>query len=943
MNSPSPFDTICRLAEAETGIPSPAGAEEELFFILEPDSSDRCFIRLTDARGRERLPHGREDDPARRSVNRQILDIQAGRTGNFSWTGEKDGLYLDEYPGLLQDIREAGISLYWRNPQSPLRDTGAGAQPVLQLAPRREGFTLKLTLRSAGEEKPFGRALSRDLVLSSDELYNTASLGSHYNRLGDLTGWIGRDELDRTLSLFSSLFSHVAIRMEGYEWAETGPAEAEHALCFDSLTEEGALKVTARWYLEGYPLDFITTYRPVSLIRADHEKKRFTRRELRYPEKEDSLKGFVHTLKKLEKQEGLSSGYAVEDEAFYLSAELALPFLSAHIGEIASRYRLFGTEALQKLKLKKVNPRFSFQTGSGIDYFEGTGTLELGEESFPLEEALKLYDENLYIPLSDGSKAILDTGYIKALRRLVGKYRKKEGNYRVSLFDLPLLEQLIDAKITGAGMDRSRELFEGFNRIEESPLPPGCRGLKGTLRDYQVYGVKWLAYLQKHKLGGCLADDMGLGKTIQTIALLADYYNGSTKKKVKHPSLIVLPRSLLYNWKTELKRFAPDLTVHTYYGAQRDLEEAEKSRIILTTYALVRNDIEALQLRDFAYIVLDEAQAIRNSSSRISRAVMLLKGEHRLALSGTPVENRLSEVYSLFRFLNPALLGTESAFNREFASPIQKNGDETALRILSGRIAPFTLRRLKQQVAAELPEKSEQTLFVEMEGEQLRLYEERRRFYEKVIKEKIAVEGVEKSRFLILQGLLELRQLASVPESKTDGEVASAKWDALLDHLGEVTAEGHRCLIFTNFLGSVEIMERKLEEAGIPWLTMTGATRNRAELVEAFQDSREYKVFLMTLKTGGVGLNLTGADYVYILDPWWNRGAEQQAIDRTHRIGQKNNVFCYRLISRGTIEEKMLELQAKKTELVSALISSDSGAVKALSGEDIDYLLQREV
>ncbi len=404
MNSPSPFDTICRLAEAETGIPSPAGAEEELFFILEPDSSDRCFIRLTDARGRERLPHGREDDPARRSVNRQILDIQAGRTGNFSWTGEKDGLYLDEYPGLLQDIREAGISLYWRNPQSPLRDTGAGAQPVLQLAPRREGFTLKLTLRSAGEEKPFGRALSRDLVLSSDELYNTASLGSHYNRLGDLTGWIGRDELDRTLSLFSSLFSHVAIRMEGYEWAETGPAEAEHALCFDSLTEEGALKVTARWYLEGYPLDFITTYRPVSLIRADHEKKRFTRRELRYPEKEDSLKGFVHTLKKLEKQEGLSSGYAVEDEAFYLSAELALPFLSAHIGEIASRYRLFGTEALQKLKLKKVNPRFSFQTGSGIDYFEGTGTLELGEESFPLEEALKLYDENLYIPSPTAAK-----------------------------------------------------------------------------------------------------------------------------------------------------------------------------------------------------------------------------------------------------------------------------------------------------------------------------------------------------------------------------------------------------------------------------------------------------------------------------------------------------------------------------------------------------------
>ena len=942
LEKPSLYETLRTLAGSQTRIAPSPGRSEELRFVIVQDGEDRCFIRLCNAAGAEgRIDTGTED-PSLRSIYTQIISIRRSRTESFSWKEETGGLYLDEYPGLFREIREAGIPLYWRNHYSLLEDTGKQGRALIKLESRDDRYELTPLFRLGGEEIPLTAVLSYDLILSGDKLYNGPYLGSHYHRLVDLSGPLGPGELDQTLSLFSSLFPSVKIHLDGYEWQSSGEALAERALSFDSLTEEGALKVSAKWYCEGFPLDFISTYRPAALIRADHEKRRLLRVKLHYPDGGDPMKGFVKSLKKLAGREGVSDGYLREEDALYLSAELALPFLSGNIGEIAGRYRLFGTEALKKLKLKAVKPRFHFQTGSGIDYFEGTGTLDVEDESFPLEEALKLYEENRYIPLSDGSKAIIDPGYIRTLQRLLGKFRKKEGTYKVSLFDLPLLEQLIEARISGDALPRSRELFEGFNRIKETPLPPGSADIRGELRDYQAYGVKWMAFLQKQGLGGCLADDMGLGKTIQTIALLTDYYR-ECEQTEKKPSLIVMPRSLLYNWRKELERFAPQLGVHTHYGQQRKLEKAGGKNIILTTYALLRNDIEILQEREFAYLILDEAQAIRNPSSRISRAVLLLKGEHRLALSGTPVENRLNEVYSLFRFLNPAMFGTEAAFNREYSNPIRKNGSETAMKILAGKIKPFILRRMKQQVAKELPQKSEQTLYVEMGEEQLRLYEERRRFYEKVIREKVALEGVEKSQFLILQGLLELRQLASVPEARTEGAVESAKWDALMEHLNEVIGEGHRCLIFSNFLSTIEILGEKLDAHGIPALSMTGATRNRAELVEAFQGSRDYKVFLMTLKTGGVGLNLTGADYVYIMDPWWNRGAEQQAIDRTHRIGQKNNVFCYRLISRGSIEEKMLELQEQKKELFSSLIASDGGSVKKLSPEDISYLLQREL
>lgn len=937
MNESSPYNKILSLARMDSPDFSKKPPGEEVFFLLVPDTEDRFFLRFCNTQGADIRPA----DLPENKLNRLIKDISRKQRIQFRWEGEVEGLYLDEQPSLFQDIREADTPLFYRNPETPLEDRRCSGHILLELKKEGEDYMVQTLLRS--EERLIApvHPLNPDIVLADGGIYDCQHLGNRYSHLRDMEGRINREELESYLSLFCSVFPMIEIHLEGYSWLEEKKGQAERGLSFESLLEDGTLKMTAQWCYDGLPMEFISTYRPQLAVRVDHKNNNLQPVMLHYPPEEADLKSLIKDLKKLARTEGIEENFVLEEEALYLSAELAAPFLTQNLGGLVSKYRLFGTESLKHLKLKHSSPRFQFTLGAGIDYFEGKGTLLLEEESFPLDKALKLYEDHNYIPLSDGSRAIVDPAYIKTLKRLVGRFDKKNGVYKVSLFDLPLMEELIQARIKGEGVVRSRELFEGFNSIDQTALPAG--ELKGTLRDYQVYGVKWLAYLQKHGLGGCLADDMGLGKTIQTIALLAAYYAPSKKQGTAKPSLIVMPRSLLYNWEKELARFAPQLEVCRYYGAQRDLEAAGKQQIILTTYALVRNDIEKLKEESYAYVILDEAQAIKNRESRIARAVVLLQGEHRLGLSGTPIENNLGELYSLFRFLNPAMFGTSARFNREFIAPIHKDSDDAAVRLLSKKISPFILRRLKQQVAQELPERSEQLIYVDMEGEQLKLYEERRRFYERVIKEKVALEGVEKSSFLILQGLLELRQLASVPETKTEGAVESAKWQALLEHLEELISEGHRALIFTNFLGTIEILQEKLARRGIEHLTMTGSTRNRSSLVEEFQSSNRIKVFLMTLKTGGVGLNLTGADYVYILDPWWNRSAEQQAIDRTHRIGQTRNVFCYRLISRGSIEEKMLELQERKKALFSSIISTDSQTMKKLSREDISYLLQREL
>ncbi len=443
-----------------------------------------------------------------------------------------------------------------------------------------------------------------------------------------------------------------------------------------------------------------------------------------------------------------------------------------------------------------------------------------------------------------------------------------------------------------------------------------------------------MKYLYDNNMGGCLADDMGLGKTLQTIGVLNFVY-----PKEKKPTLLVMPRSLLFNWQSEIARFSPKLKVYTYYGNTRDIAEAMKHQLILTTYAIVRNDIETFKEQEFHYVILDESQNIKNVATQSTQAVFLLKAAHRLALSGTPIENNLTELYSLFRFLNPAMFGTMDDFNSRYANPIQKDGDKEAMQSLRRKIFPFMLRRLKRDVLKDLPDRTDKMLYVEMDEAQTRFYEQRRLYYKEQVDKSIAAEGIQKSQFVMFQALSELRRIASIPESLTDGRIRSPKLDALTESLLEAVANGHKAVVFFNFIAGIELLSETLDANGIDYVTMTGATHDRKSVVERFQNNANCKVMLMTLKTGGVGLNLTAADTVYIFEPWWNKAAEEQAINRLHRFGQKAKVLCYSLITQGTIEEKIQLLQQQKADLFKGLIGADSSSTKQLSEEDIKFIL----
>ncbi|MFP4564273.1 MAG: DEAD/DEAH box helicase, partial [Spirochaetia bacterium] len=458
------------------------------------------------------------------------------------------------------------------------------------------------------------------------------------------------------------------------------------------------------------------------------------------------------------------------------------------------------------------------------------------------------------------------------------------------------------------------------------------------LRPYQVYGVQWMEHLCGHGIGGCLADEMGLGKTVQVISLLRRAFHGN----LEGPVLIIAPRSLIWNWAKELNRFSPELPVYIHYGPGRGKEDltSGRKRIILTTYSTTRIDIEELLPVEFSYLILDESQHIKNLNAKRTMAILSLKARKRFALSGTPVENNLAELYSLFRFLNPSFFGSKGRFSREYGKPIQEEKNDQVLKELKKKIYPFMLRRLKQDVLKELPEKSEQTLLVDLDAEHLKIYHRRRIYLKEKIREAVEKNGFFKASFLILQAMAELRRLAGVPEDDGEYPGRSAKREQLIDMIRDVRENGHKCLVFTNFLAAVETISSDLEAAGVANLVMTGATGNRQALVNRFQTDPRIGAFIMTLKTGGMGLNLTAADYVFIYDPWWNRAAESQAVDRTHRIGQQNPVFSYRIIARDTIEEKMLMLQQQKAELTSAVLSSDTEAMKVLSEEDLRVLLE---
>jgi len=913
--------------------------QKEFYLQLDFDDSGNAYLQAVDAKGKQCVIEYSLASGRMRDILRAMSVIMQNQDFHIDWEGNsKNYIYLKDHDYLLEMARDTGRIKNAQGKEITFADEPGWLELVLKDEKQKKGIKhpeLNWELRFQGIETAAGkeiRFLSERYVMSKDTVYEVPPIGENFHALHLFHTSISTSDLKNYLALVFSSFSGLRLRYPGYGIREGQPVQSLPAIVFEDVDAFNGLRIHITSLVEGYTPQFFMDYDISKVVDLNEMEKKLVVREVIHNNVADAVKDIRRMLLKHKKRlkNKNDNDFFHDGDIFILEKELAAAFLYSELSGLLERYILLGTEKLSAYKIKPaVKPELSLRLNHGIDFLEGDGSLHIDDQEFNLVEVLRNYRKKGFVTLNDGTNVILEKKYIDKLQRI---FDVKDNGLRISFFDLPIVEDLIEDRLTSSSLPGSRDVFLGFNSINTTR--PKLPAIKGKLRSYQVYCYKWLRYLNKHGLGGCLADDMGLGKTVQTITILAAVA-GQSKK----PSLIVMPKTLIFNWQREFEKFYPDLKIYTWYGTTRDMKEAVCADVILTTYGMVRNNIEEFRDQEFFYIILDESQNIKNARSKISRAVMLLNGEHRLALSGTPVENNLGELYSLFRFLNPAMFRTEDEFVRRYVKPIQNDNNEDAIRELRKKVYPFILRRLKKDVLPDLPDKVEQMLYVEMNLKQERLYEERRRFYRNVIKEHISTMGINKSQFFILQALMELRQIASCPESRTDGEIISAKRELLIENILDAVNNGHKVVIFANFLSAVESVSQDLADEGISALSMTGATRNRKALVDRFQNDNDTMALVMTLKTGGVGLNLTAADRIFIFDPWWNLAAENQAIDRTHRIGQKNTVFCYKLICRNTIEEKMVELQEKKRELVDAVISSDSGMVKKLTAEDVEFIL----
>jgi superfamily II DNA or RNA helicase len=583
---------------------------------------------------------------------------------------------------------------------------------------------------------------------------------------------------------------------------------------------------------------------------------------------------------------------------------------------------------------------------SGIDWFDLEGTVEYGEQTATLPALLAaLRRGETLVQLGDGTFGMLPEewlrkyGPIGALGAPAGE-ALRFGRSQVGLLDA-LLAALPEAS-SDAAFAAARAEIRRFTGVEPADPPPS---FAGTLRPYQREGLGWIRFLERFRFGGCLADDMGLGKTVQALALLETRRSlraagGATE--APRPALVVAPRSLIFNWKAEAARFTPELRVLDHTGTGRSCSPAafDAYDLVLTTYGTLRRDAAYLRDVRFAWVILDEAQAIKNAASASAKAARLLQADHRLALSGTPIENHLGELWSLFEFLNPGMLGTASVFRLMTGGSPRTLADDSR-ELLARALRPFLLRRTKEQVAKDLPARTEQTLMAELDKPQRRLYDELRDHYRQALHKRIEREGFARAKIQVLEALLRLRQAACHPGliDRARATEPSAKLDALLPTLEEVIAEGHKALVFSQFTSFLAIVRSRLDAARVPYEYLDGRTRDRGPRVERFQNDPDCRLFLISLKAGGLGLNLTAAGYVFLLDPWWNPAVEMQAIDRTHRIGQTQQVFAYRLIARDTVEEKVLELQRRKRDLARAILTDENSLIRALSREDLELLL----
>jgi SNF2 family DNA or RNA helicase len=609
---------------------------------------------------------------------------------------------------------------------------------------------------------------------------------------------------------------------------------------------------------------------------------------------------------------------------------------------------VYGFEALKNFKFNTAKPSTKIYISSNTDWFDAKVEISFGDNKITVADVKKaLANKQQYVQLSDGTLGILPDEWIKKYSLLFRVGEGKSDEVKLSRFHFSVIEELYEDRNEEELFFQLEEKYEKIKETHSIKEIEAPEHLKPILRPYQLSGLHWLNYLFEIGWGGILADDMGLGKTIQALAFLQ--HLKTTQGTLK--ALVICPTTLMYNWENEIKKFAPGLNHFIHHGGSREHSQIKDKSIdvLITTYGTLRSDIKHFIEVPFDYIILDESQAIKNPSSKVTKAAGLLRAKNRLCLSGTPLQNNTFDIFAQMNFLNPGMLGNMEFFKNEFATPIDKFGEKEQKDHLRRLLYPFILRRTKEQVAKDLPEKTEMILFCEMGTEQRKIYDAFRNDFRNKILGVVEEKGVNKSQLTILQGLMKLRQICDSPAILSESVKAikeedkfpnvSVKEEELVREISE-NISNHKALVFSQFLGMLAILKERLSELNIPYEYFDGSSTaiERENAIQNFQNNEECRVFLISLKAGGVGLNLTAADYVYIVDPWWNPAVEQQAIDRTHRIGQTKNIFAYRMICKDTVEDKIIKLQEKKKKLAADLITDDEGFVKSLTKEDVEYL-----
>ncbi|MBE2250959.1 MAG: DEAD/DEAH box helicase [Myxococcus sp.] len=741
------------------------------------------------------------------------------------------------------------------------------------------------------------------------------------------------NQLDRTLSFFAAHLPRyrLSLQADGIDVDET--AEPSFIVTLEGKADYVKAQLAARYgQAVTVPVSPSARYLGYASGGAGDSRKLFLRRD-------ELERGAGKTLVDagLRYDDATSSYEALGDKAidFWANGRAALP----------KAWEIFAA-APPKLRMRaKLRPRIRVNMSS-VNWFDLEAEFVSEDQSVDLGAVRMFLDSGRkFIALKDGSFAEVDLAELKTATTLLEEAGAMPGKKttKLPLFHataLDLLATLGDVEVEAKAKRAIAELKE----IDGIPPVKAPEGLSATLRHYQEAGLSWLWFLFRHGLSGVLADDMGLGKTVQALSLLL-------KVKQEHgskPVLVVAPTSVLPNWEREIERFVPSLSRFTWHGADRkeNIGMLEKVDVVLTSYSLIRRDIEQLKEVKFRTVILDEAQNIKNADSATAQACKAIDADSRVALTGTPLENRLSELWSIFDFLMPGFLGSADAFNERFEQPIMVQGDMETRERLKRRIHPFILRRLKTEVAKDLPPKTEVVTWVDMDAGQQALYREVLQETKRKVYDQIEKQGFNKSRISILSALMKLRQVCCDPRllklppgTQLPGSAKLERFGELVD---ELVREGHRALVFSQFTEMLELLKQQADEKKLGYLYLDGRTKDRMGKVDAFNVPDGPPVFFISLKAGGTGLNLTAADYVIHYDPWWNPAVEDQATDRTHRIGQTRSVFSYKLITRNTVEEKILALQQRKRELAAGVLGTDADVGKALTERDVEDLFKME-